>query len=163
MALREERNGELNVLWNQDHTDALLKLASSRKDYSPPNYPFSVPDLYAALDRYPVKGLRVLVAGSVSPWVESALSAYQAKHIYTMDYGPRLFSTNMTKLVLYGDLHSRAEIYDAIVSFSSIEHDGLGRYHDPINPEGDRSAMYDFHQWLRPVFFCTSASQLMGL
>ena len=27
--------------------------------------------------------------------------------------------------------------FDAVVSFSSIEHSGLGRYGDPLNPWGD--------------------------
>lgn len=31
--------------------------------------------------------------------------------------------------------------FDAIVSFSGLEHDGLGRYGDPLNPYGDLSAM----------------------
>ncbi|MCG8374868.1 MAG: DUF268 domain-containing protein, partial [Chlorobiales bacterium] len=36
--------------------------------------------------------------------------------------------------------------YDIICSFSSIEHNGLGRYGDPIDPDGDNKAideMYD--------------------
>ncbi len=37
-------------------------------------------------------------------------------------------------------------IFDLIVSYSGIEHDGLGRYGDPINPNGDISAMLEM--WL---------------
>lgn len=140
----------LEGIWTQKHTDQLLKLALERVDFSPPVYPHSVPDLYDAFDRVPVKGLRVMVAGSVSPWVEAVLTAYGAQSVHTMDYGPRVFATNMTQLVVADNVSSRAELYDAIVSFSSIEHDGIGRYGDPINPEGDRAAMYDFKQWLKP-------------
>lgn len=32
-------------------------------------------------------------------------------------------------------------LFDAVVSISSYEHDGLGRYGDPINPDGDLIAM----------------------
>ena len=31
--------------------------------------------------------------------------------------------------------------FDVAISISSFEHDGLGRYGDPINPEGDFEAM----------------------
>jgi len=40
--------------------------------------------------------------------------------------------------------------FDAISSFSSIEHDGLGRYGDPINPNGDFDAISEFHFLLNP-------------
>jgi hypothetical protein len=36
------------------------------------------------------------------------------------------------------------------VSISSIEHDGLGRYGDPINPNGDLRAMREFKEMLKP-------------
>ncbi len=31
--------------------------------------------------------------------------------------------------------------FDAMISFSSLEHSGLGRYGDPFNPWGDRITM----------------------
>ena len=40
--------------------------------------------------------------------------------------------------------------FTAIISYSSIEHDGLGRYGDPINPGGDVAAMREFWRWIRP-------------
>ena len=42
------------------------------------------------------------------------------------------------------------ELFDVIVSFSSIEHDGLGRYGDPINPDGDLAAVAEFWTLLNP-------------
>jgi len=39
--------------------------------------------------------------------------------------------------------------YSHIVSYSSIEHDGLGRYGDPLNPFGDLEAMKVFWSLLR--------------
>mmetsp|Transcript_103817 Transcript_103817/g.221975 ORF Transcript_103817/g.221975 Transcript_103817/m.221975 type:complete len:409 (+) Transcript_103817:13-1239(+) len=142
--------GDYKVLWTQNHTDTLLKLALHREDFSPEAYPFCVPDLYEAFDLFSVRGLRVMVGGSVSPWVEAVLAASGAQQVSTLDYSPREFHTNMTELVLHGELAGKAEVFDAIVSYSSIEHDGIGRYGDPINPEGDRAAMFDFKQWLKP-------------
>ena len=40
--------------------------------------------------------------------------------------------------------------FDAIVSFSGLEHDGLGRYGDPVNPYGDFSAMREIWLCLKP-------------
>ena len=36
-----------------------------------------------------------------------------------------------------------------IVSYSGVEHDGLGRYGDPLNPEGDLAAMHEMRLLLR--------------
>ena len=41
-------------------------------------------------------------------------------------------------------------LFDLTVSYSGIEHDGLGRYGDPINPEGDISAMREMWLLTRP-------------
>ena len=40
--------------------------------------------------------------------------------------------------------------YDAAFSISSFEHDGLGRYGDPLNPEGDLDTMRTLRGKLRP-------------
>jgi hypothetical protein len=34
------------------------------------------------------------------------------------------------------------------ISYSSFEHDGLGRYGDPLNPDGDIRAMEEAHRFL---------------
>lgn len=40
--------------------------------------------------------------------------------------------------------------YDLLVSFSGIEHSGLGRYGDPVNPDADIEAMAQIHRALAP-------------
>ncbi len=39
------------------------------------------------------------------------------------------------------ELRGSGELFDASFSISSFEHDGLGRYGDPIAPDGDLAAM----------------------
>jgi hypothetical protein len=47
-------------------------------------------------------------------------------------------------------LHSKdLEQFDSIVSFSSLEHSGLGRYGDPMNPNGDIEAIRQIHCMLK--------------
>ncbi|MFC1669666.1 DUF268 domain-containing protein [Spirochaetota bacterium] len=41
-------------------------------------------------------------------------------------------------------------IFDAAFSISSFEHDGLGRYGDPVDPDGDLKAMEKMKKFLKP-------------
>ena len=43
-----------------------------------------------------------------------------------------------------------AESFDAIVSLSAIEHVGLGHYGDPLDPDGDTTAIAHAWRWLKP-------------
>ena len=38
------------------------------------------------------------------------------------------------------------DTFDSVVSFSSIEHSGLGRYGDPLDPDGDLKTMQVIHK-----------------
>jgi hypothetical protein len=40
--------------------------------------------------------------------------------------------------------------FDVVLSISSFEHDGLGRYGDPLNPDGDLAAMRSTRRLLKP-------------
>ena len=49
------------------------------------------------------------------------------------------------------DLSEKSDIlFDLTVLYSGIEHDGLGRYGDPVNPDGDVSAMREMWLLTRP-------------
>ena len=43
--------------------------------------------------------------------------------------------------MLLSNLDTSRTQFDAAISLSSFDHDGLGRYGDPINPDGDLEAM----------------------
>jgi hypothetical protein len=45
------------------------------------------------------------------------------------------------------------EIFDSVWSYSSIEHDGLGRYRDPLNAYGDLQTMIKISCILKPGGF----------
>ncbi len=93
-----------------------------------------------------VSGGRVLVIGSENPWVEACVLSAGAKHVTTLEYGlimsehpqvSTLLPNNARMAYLNGSLVQ----FDAIVTFSSVEHSGLGRYGDQLNPWGDLQAM----------------------
>lgn len=48
------------------------------------------------------------------------------------------------------EFSTEAGTYDMLVSFSGIEHSGLGRYGDPINSDGDIEAINQMHRALAP-------------
>lgn len=99
-------------------------------------------DFRKVLRLYPVKGKDVLVVGSQKPWAEAIALAHGAKSIVTVDFNPPMV-VNFPQMISchVSDLGKRGELFDVIVSYSSLEHDGLGRYGDPIHPNGDLMRM----------------------
>ncbi|XP_052070551.1 uncharacterized protein LOC127709189 [Mytilus californianus] len=89
-----------------------------------------------------VKNGRILVIGSERPWVEACLLEAGAYNIVTLEYG-KIHSEhdNITTIVpseyRRQYLDNTLGLFDVVVSFSSIEHSGLGRYGDVLNPWGD--------------------------
>lgn len=101
--------------------------------------------LREGLRRMPIKGARVLVIGSEIPWVEACILGAEAGEIVTLEYGkinsyhPRVKAiTPHAMRNLYAQYMG---YFDAVVTFSSVEHSGLGRYGDALNPWGDRQTI----------------------
>lgn len=94
--------------------------------------------LYEALERYNPHVLEknVAVIGSVTPWYESILLNYGA-HPTTIEYNKIISQDPRLEILTVNEYEANPRLFDAIVSISSLEHDGLGRYGDPINPNGD--------------------------
>ena len=138
--------------WSAALVDNLISLASRNGRISPMDYPYAAELHYAALRDFPITARNVFVAGSISPWVEAICISRGAARVVTVDYN--LPSTTSPRLTLQSMSALRGatvtERFDAIFSFSSIEHDGLGRYGDPVNPLGDVAAMGEFALLLRP-------------
>lgn len=79
------------------------------------------------------KDKHILVIGSTTPWIESILLYEGAKNITTIEYNPyptshpsikTISPENFSKLLAM----NHAPLFDAMITFSSIEHSGLGRY-----------------------------------
>lgn len=105
-----------------------------------------------------VKTSTTIVFGSTDPWVEATMYVYGSKNVTTLDYNKLTFENNIDDLTLktisvagFSDFYSTVfNKYDLAVSMSSFDHDGLGRYGDPINPDGDLLAMNRAYQILKP-------------
>ena len=93
--------------------------------------------------------------GSTLPWVEAILLYLGVGKITTLEYAdqnnehPKINLVTpeaLRKSVLEGNIPQ----FDAMVTFSSIEHSGLGRYGDSLNPWGDLIAMAQSWCLLKP-------------
>lgn len=107
--------------------------------------------LYDALDlhRFEIEGKKIGVLGSVVPWYEAIVLAYEG-HPVTIEYNRILSQHPDLRTMTVEEYDAHPELFDALLSISSFEHDGLGRYGDPINPEGDFAAMDRAKQMLKP-------------
>lgn len=94
------------------------------------------------LRKFDLANKHVLVIGSSHPWLESILLELGAARVTTLEYGtiiskhPRidtLTPDQFRALYIQGNLPT----FDGVVTHSSLEHSGLGRYGDALNPWGD--------------------------
>jgi len=89
-----------------------------------------------------VENGRVLVIGSENPWVEATVLAIGAREVVTLEYGKIISEHPSIQTVTPDEFKQQFNdgslgLFDAIVTFSSVEHSGLGRYGDALNPWGD--------------------------
>jgi hypothetical protein len=93
-----------------------------------------------------IKGSRVLVIGSELPWVEACALEAGAAEVWTLEYG-RIHSTHPKVKTVTPDearemyIKGTLPMFDHVLTYSSVEHSGLGRYGDALNPWGDMQAM----------------------
>lgn len=110
---------------------------------------YSIPEtkaIYEAMMMYKseLAGSHVAVIGSQRPWVEVLLLAVGVKNITTIEYTdlssdhPQLNSLHPSDM---DKIYAKGELFDHIVTYSSLEHAGLGRYGDIVNPWGDLISM----------------------
>ena len=108
--------------------------------------PIETQRMWQFLSEEKVAGARVLVIGSQTPWIEAILVRLNASRVVSMEYSaiecdhPKVDAVTPEALArAYSSGTLRP--FDLVVSFSSIEHSGLGRYGDAINPWGDLMTM----------------------
>ncbi|MDR0665664.1 MAG: DUF268 domain-containing protein [Helicobacteraceae bacterium] len=104
---------------------------------------------YAAFERYTFSDKTVLVWGLAGCNCE-ALSIYNnARKVYVVDYNKPICDHPQIEVLTHEELNKKDLKTDFAISYSSFEHDGLGRYGDPIDPIGDLKAMKAAHNSLK--------------
>ena len=101
------------------------------------------------------------VVGTQIPWVEAIGFVIGCSRIVSLDYTRSKYEYANMEWMHVNDYLDNViknkiiEEFDTIVSFSSLEHAGLGRYGDPLNPNGDIEAVKQIHCMIKPggLFF----------
>ena len=89
-----------------------------------------------------LKGKSVLVIGSELPWLETTCLYLGAAKVTTLEYGkieslhPQIHTLTPEDFRMKV-MNNTLELFDGILSHSSLEHPGLGRYGDALNPWAD--------------------------
>ena len=105
--------------------------------------------LYAAMRKFPIKGKAVAVLGSVTPWYESIVLSRGGRPV-TIEYNKIISEDPRLEVMTVDEYDANPRMFDALLSISSFEHDGLGRYGDPIDPFADCKAMEKCKKMLNP-------------
>lgn len=105
------------------------------------NYPQTDALLHEALIKFPIENKIVVIMGSGNPWYEAIAIANGCKHCYVIEYQKRYLEHPMVTYLTVEEYAANPIQFDYGISISSFEHDGLGRYGDPLNPDGDLQAM----------------------
>lgn len=91
-----------------------------------------------------VRGPQACVYGSIEPTVESALLALSDRvHVTTIDFNRLTFSHERLTTVTVEEWERKGngDRCDVSISLSSFDHTGLGRFGDPLDPDGDLKSM----------------------
>jgi hypothetical protein len=133
-------------VWTRERVDEMVQKARMRTlegNYGRSETGWVIEGLARMMNRS--LAAEVLVIGSENPWVEACVLAAGARRVTTLEYGvitslhPQI--TTLTPDALRAQFASYMNRFDAIVTFSSVEHSGLGRYGDALNPYGDKQAL----------------------
>ncbi|MCX6990627.1 MAG: DUF268 domain-containing protein [Chlamydiae bacterium] len=98
--------------------------------------------LYEALDKYSnfIKGKVVGIIGSATPLYESIILCWGGKPV-SVDYNKIVSEHPNITTMTVEEYEKNPIVFDTLLSISSLEHDGLGRYGDPLNPTADIQTM----------------------
>jgi hypothetical protein len=150
-------NNNWELKWCNNMIDELLNCCdnSEYEKLSPNDYPNSSLQFVEVFNKFVnLSGKTCLVLGSISPWIECLLLHFNAKCVSTLDYITPECNYKINTLSMNN--YNKEMKYDVVISFSSLEHDGLGRYGDPINPNGDIDSCIEAYSMLNKegYFIC---------
>lgn len=127
--------------------------AERARDAAPGDRPLTMRALFEALDSHPPRGADVIVYGSMTPHVEAACLAYGARSVTTAEHNPPKYHHPKLRSVSLPELDAEVAAgarWDYALALQSFDHDGLGRYGDPLSPDADLVAAYAVRGVLRP-------------
>lgn len=138
-----------NINWNNDLINNFINrftpININLNIIGREDYPNASRLLLEAFEKYNIKNMNVAVVGSLTPWIEAILINLN-NNVTTIEYNvPNCKYEKIICKNYFKDFQNTHNLYDCIVSFSSIEHSGLGRYGDPLDPNGDLKTMENIY------------------
>lgn len=142
----ESRPAQWPLIYTEQEIEKYLNMVAQRQwsIYGMTDY-----WLWDAFEKYPIRNLDVAVMGSTTPWYEASCIHYGGRPT-TIEYNTIRVKSDRMKAITVAEQAALDIKLDAAVSISSFEHDGLGRYGDPIDPDGDIKAMRNLKKIIRP-------------
>lgn len=135
----DESNTHEKINWDliiQKYLDNFTPQNFFSNNIGPEVYAGASKLLFESFYKYFVNHKKVAVIGSIEPWIEAILLNLQ-NVVTTVEYNVPKINHEKLNAIHYDEFVESENVYDVIVSFSSIEHSGLGRYGDPLDPSGD--------------------------
>ena len=142
------------IIWSKSYIESFVSRFTTdniktEKEGTVPYGHKAAVDLLNAFFKYNITNLNVAVVGSTSPWIEAILLNLNNK-VTTIEYNvPQCDYPNLACKDYFKDFQKTSNLYDCIITYSSIEHSGLGRYGDALDPNGDFKTMNDIHNNLK--------------
>lgn len=97
--------------------------------------------LLAALRDFPIAHKQIIIAGLAGCSCDAIAILHDACEVIAVDYNPPYCEHELVRSIGMDEFNKLSDRPEACISISSFEHDGLGRYGDPLDPEGDLLAM----------------------
>jgi|GEM_PF-1225729 Caenorhabditis protein of unknown function, DUF268. len=104
---------------------------------------------YDALGKYDPKGQTVIIWGLLGCNCEAMALWKGAARVVVVEYNKPQCEYPRLEIMNHEELRASNLKADLAISFSSFEHDGLGGYGDPIDPQGDLKAMKMAAEYLK--------------
>jgi len=142
----ETRPTNYPIYYTDEEIDTYIAMVKKREYFIYGMTDFWLWDAYA---KYPIFGQSVAIMGSTTPWYESSCIHFGGRPT-TIEYNTIVPRTTRMRALTVDAWDAAPETFDAAVSISSFEHDGLGRYGDPLDPDGDLKAMQKMKRIARP-------------
>lgn len=136
---------EINQNFNASTFKKYVEMAG-RKEQN--YYGYTDTWLYEAIKEYSIKDKSICIFGSANPWYEAIAISNNVKECVVIEYSKR---PSFHKSIKYIRTHEELnKTFDIGWSISSFEHDGLGRYGDPLNGNADLEAMQRAKSIIKP-------------
>jgi hypothetical protein len=152
--------GEYTLNWTNEYVQAFIdsfsinNILNQKEGHKPyPNGAYYFLYTFTKYINY-IRNKNIAIIGSTHPWIEAILVNLGVKSVTTVEYNVPICNHNIIKTISYQDFCKSSTKYDTIVSYSSIEHSGLGRYGDPLNPRGDIETMNEIYKAMIPGGLC---------